>query len=686
MSRSIVRSLRVVLGLDSARFSRGSSQATSHLQRMRATFTRVSAAASAVGAALAGVTVATVNAANETARFATVANTTPERLQAMAAATETVGVTQERLADILKDVNDRVGDFLSTGGGQMRDFFEQVAPLVGVTAEQFRNLSGPDALQLYVDTLERAGLNQQELTFYMEAMANDATLLLPLLRDNGAELARLAQDAEDFGAVLDNRTVAAMQRVRVQFMQVGQVMTGIRNQISTALLPLIETMANAFLESAREGGVLHAVIQSLGAILQRAIAYGGAVVAVFGVRLAAAFIRSGAAARALAAVLAIDLRAAIARTGIGLIIIALGEAIYQFSRLVRAAGGVGEALNMLGAVAREVFVERMPQMVSAGVDAMLGRFYALGAGFVGMIADMRRELADFVGSFADFASFAPNNAVRAAGVAMRGVEAALRNSGGLAETQERLSGIAAEYAGTAAALREAAMAPLSSIEALRAALAGQSEETDEAGDALRRLNESLEENGGGAAGRTRELANAMEQLKDRISAGAGVVADFFMSWLDGVDSARQALRQLATQFLRSGLMQFLSNRAAANPTGVLGTILQGLAAPGRAAGGNAVAGMLYEVNENTRRREFFAPAVTGTVVPLGRQGTGGGLQLSQEFHNYAGSDVDVRSNTVQQPDGSYKQAISVVKRGFSDGAFDGVMAARTGVSPRVKRR
>jgi hypothetical protein len=37
----------------------------------------------------------------------------------------------------------------------MKDFFEQIAPKVNVTAAQFAKLSGPEALQLYVSSLEK---------------------------------------------------------------------------------------------------------------------------------------------------------------------------------------------------------------------------------------------------------------------------------------------------------------------------------------------------------------------------------------------------------------------------------------------------------------------------------------------------------------------------------------------------
>ena len=36
---------------------------------------------------------------------------------------------------------------------QGEDFFENIAPKVGVTAEMFRNLSGPEALQLYYNSI-----------------------------------------------------------------------------------------------------------------------------------------------------------------------------------------------------------------------------------------------------------------------------------------------------------------------------------------------------------------------------------------------------------------------------------------------------------------------------------------------------------------------------------------------------
>ena len=170
-------------------------------------------------------------------RLSKLSNTTVERFQAQAYAVERAGISSEKYADILKDVQDKVGDFLQTGGGPLKDFFEQIAPRVGVTAEQFRRLSGPDALQLYVRSLEKANISQSELTFYMEALANDSSLLLPLLRNNSAELSRLSSEAERLGLVMDRDAIEQTKRFNEELrrLELGAAVFG-RN----VALPVIE--------------------------------------------------------------------------------------------------------------------------------------------------------------------------------------------------------------------------------------------------------------------------------------------------------------------------------------------------------------------------------------------------------------------------------------------------------------
>ena len=199
------------------------------------------AVATATG--LSVLTVNTVRAANEVSRLAQVSNASTEEFQRYAAGAQAVGIEQDKLGDIFKDVNDKVGDFLQTGGGALADFFENVAPKVGVTADQFRKLSGPEALGLYVSSLEKAGASQQDMTFYLEAIASDATALLPLLQNNAEGFRLLGESAAQAGAILDNDTIRAATELQAVSILTGQAMDGLRNQIAAGLLPVLADLS-----------------------------------------------------------------------------------------------------------------------------------------------------------------------------------------------------------------------------------------------------------------------------------------------------------------------------------------------------------------------------------------------------------------------------------------------------------
>ena len=154
---------------------------------------KLGTAAAAAGVAFLAFSKLVGDNANELKNQAAVANTSISSFKNLAFAAKSVGVEQDTLADILKDVNDKIGDFVQTGAGPMVDFFEKIAPMVGVTAENFKNLSGDQALKLYVDSLNSANLSQADMVFFMEAIASDATKLLPLYANQSSEPTPLAK-------------------------------------------------------------------------------------------------------------------------------------------------------------------------------------------------------------------------------------------------------------------------------------------------------------------------------------------------------------------------------------------------------------------------------------------------------------------------------------------------------------
>ena len=200
--------------------------------------------ATAAATAAFGFASSTARQSEEIERSAKLAGTGVEEFQKLAYASSSFGIEQDKLADILKDVNDKMGDYSQTGGGAMADFFEFIAPKVGVTAEQFKNLSGADALQLYVSSLEKANLSQADMTFYMEAIASDSTSLLPLLEKNGEAYKTLAAEAEAYGAVLSEDNIKANKAFSQQLRSLNNMFQAVIMSVGNKLIPVFSDLVS----------------------------------------------------------------------------------------------------------------------------------------------------------------------------------------------------------------------------------------------------------------------------------------------------------------------------------------------------------------------------------------------------------------------------------------------------------
>ena len=221
-------------------------------------FTGIGLAAAGAVAGLVALTTSTLNYAQEVQSQSRLANASVEEFQRLAVGAKTVGIEQEKLADIYKDTTDRVGEFISRGGGELQDFFREIAPQVGVTAESFKNLSGPEALQLYYTSLEKAGASQQQITSYMEQMADEATALVPLLKNAGAGFREAGDGAEATGAIISAFDIGQMVKLNKSVHDLENSWDGATRQLVVGLLPGIESVTNK-LQGMTDNGVSEAL-------------------------------------------------------------------------------------------------------------------------------------------------------------------------------------------------------------------------------------------------------------------------------------------------------------------------------------------------------------------------------------------------------------------------------------------
>lgn len=579
MAAQAIGSLFVSLGLDSAAFTTGIRQAQGKaakfaanlnkrldtigdipgVGRLQAGLTAMSAgvaaaagaASAAAVAALGAMSVSAINTAAEIQNLSRIANAAPEEFQKMAYAAEQAGISQEKFSDILKDVNDRVGDFVATGGGPMADFFERIAPKVGVTAEQFRNLSGPQALQLYVDSLEKANVNQQDFTFFMEAMASDSTALLPVLR-NGGKLAREYGDRlAALGGVMGNDTVAKLASMKTALREVGVVMIGLKNSLGAAFAPVVEALARGFVSMFEAGAPLRQLFDALA----RAIGWIAEVVGAF-ITVVSALVRGiwdviSAGGAWLNSV-----------TGLGSAlkwlwdstIGGIARVLIWFANLIKATGGIGGAFEALGELAGLVW-RGIIDSAGAIPPGLAAVWASIKADFFALIGDLQNAWYRFlvgIGNSLKDAGF--DGAAMKVGAMADGVgdawdstmqAVATASSEAAAKSEEAGQIVADAFAPARAKLAELT----ASTNAAAAAMTGQG---GAVGGGLSQALDSAGKSASGAAAKLSPLQEVMKRLREdleKLSATAGMTDLQAKIWGDqkeaGVSAASQAGKSIA---------------------------------------------------------------------------------------------------------------------------------------------
>lgn len=240
------------------------NQTNSSFKKMREHVNTYGAALATISAgavvALAGMAVEYANQADELERMAFKANATTQEFQKMATGAAAFGIEGEQLADIMKDFNEKLGELTSVGAGGGVDFFEQIAVKTEGSAEaarklilEMQKLSGPQALQMYVDKLQEAGVTQQQMSFYLESMGSDLTNLIPLLVNGGEGFKLYGDLAERAGIIMSDSTRESAIMLKDQIYMLDLQLQGAKNQLMQAVIPAFVDIASAFFDGSEQG-------------------------------------------------------------------------------------------------------------------------------------------------------------------------------------------------------------------------------------------------------------------------------------------------------------------------------------------------------------------------------------------------------------------------------------------------
>ena len=249
-----------VANYETANFERKINVAGSSIRKMgTATLQLTGMITAGVGAAVAASTYMvrqSAQQAREIERQATVAQVSVQRIQELSYASEQYSIAGDKMSDILKDVNDKLGDYAATGGGEFKDFFEQIAPKVGLTVSELQRMAGPEALIAIKEAMDQANVPMKQQIFYLESIANDASALMPLLENKGERLYELTRHYKDLNVAMSKYDIQQFKQMDQQIsdmeMQMSRAFGNLSRQVTYSLLPAMDDV-NTFVSNMTKG-------------------------------------------------------------------------------------------------------------------------------------------------------------------------------------------------------------------------------------------------------------------------------------------------------------------------------------------------------------------------------------------------------------------------------------------------
>lgn len=188
------------------------------------------AAGIAVGAAGYQLLRSTSRQIAETDRWAKSLNMSTQELLSWQFAAGKAGVAGDQMADIFKDIGDKIGDAVLNKSGEAVDALNSL----GLSAEKLSKASPDKQLLAIGSALEKIGTNAEKTTI-LESLGNDLSKLLPLFDNNNEKLRQFIALAKDYGVAPDPSSIDDLVKVNQLFEDMEAQVNGLKMEIASGL-------------------------------------------------------------------------------------------------------------------------------------------------------------------------------------------------------------------------------------------------------------------------------------------------------------------------------------------------------------------------------------------------------------------------------------------------------------------
>ena len=215
-----------------------SRRAVSGAGGMGRAMTSLIAIVMAAAAAIAYATSKTLDFAKTLNNATAALNTNSEALQIWMRGAQSLGIEGDKMRDIFKDINDKLGELSLTGSGEAKDAFDAL----GLKIRDFQGLKADQSLLKIGEAMRQSSLTGAQKTTVLEMLADDLSLLMPLLTDGGKKLKDINDLAVRSGALINQRDLSTLNSVNIELSKISTAWDGLVNETGIAGAELFSSL------------------------------------------------------------------------------------------------------------------------------------------------------------------------------------------------------------------------------------------------------------------------------------------------------------------------------------------------------------------------------------------------------------------------------------------------------------
>lgn len=152
-----------------------------------------------------------------------------------------MGVSTDKVKDVLKDMNINLGDAIREGGTAAEKFTD-----LGLSIDELSKLPADKQFGMIADAIKNLGSASKQASAANQIFGESGIDVLNIIRGGSAAMEESRRKAEAYGTALSRVDAAKVEAANVAFEEAQEAARGLANRITVKLAPIVEALLKQF--------------------------------------------------------------------------------------------------------------------------------------------------------------------------------------------------------------------------------------------------------------------------------------------------------------------------------------------------------------------------------------------------------------------------------------------------------